>query len=128
VVTVPNAELAYKVLDHIDAHPEQWRQQDWISRPDGADCGTAACFAGWACLLSGDTPRWEFPADELTERVNTTSGVELVHDVEFVNDRAAYLLGISLYEADSLFDAENERDGIVRLVTELFGPRPRGAA
>lgn len=35
--TKPNAELAYAVLDQIDAHPETWDQGDW-------DCGTTACF------------------------------------------------------------------------------------
>jgi hypothetical protein len=59
----PNAELAYKVLDHIDAHPQQWRQGWWFTE---LDCGTAACFAGWACVLSGYKPH---VADADAERI-----------------------------------------------------------
>lgn len=42
----PNAELAYRTLDQIDASPEHWRQSSWV-------CGTSYCFGGWAVVLSG---------------------------------------------------------------------------
>jgi len=118
----PNAELAYLVLDHIDAHPEQWDQGRWISRPDGADCGTAGCFAGWACMLSGNQPDWTMSNGKWTNTV-TADGYW-----KYVGDRAAELLGISEVDAEMLFDADNQRDDLDRHVAEIFGPRPGSAS
>jgi hypothetical protein len=118
----PNAELAYRVLDHIDANPEQWRQKEWISRLDGADCGTAGCFAGWASLLSGDEPGWAFSDDDTTDIVVLDD-----ESTPWVGDRAAELLGITTEQQDELFDGWNTREDLGRLVAEIFGPRPGGA-
>jgi hypothetical protein len=41
-----NLKLIYDTLDHIDEHPEEWNQAMFA-------CGTTACFAGHAMLLSG---------------------------------------------------------------------------
>jgi hypothetical protein len=124
-VTAPNADLAWRVLDHIDAHPEQHNQKSWVSRPDGADCGTAACFAGWTCLLSGDKPAWEFQADEETDRVTVDGRYD-----DHVAYRAAGLLGIYYHGAElnrgHLFDPENDRLRLGELVADIFGPRPDG--
>ena len=42
-----NVELAYKTLDYIRAHPEEWSQQIYM-------CGSMACFAGRASLIALD--------------------------------------------------------------------------
>lgn len=55
-MTTPNTQLAYAVLDHIDAHPEQWNQATWWKQ---TECGTAGCFAGWAVALTGGTLRFD---------------------------------------------------------------------
>lgn len=121
-MTTPNAELAYKVLDHIDAHPELWRQDIYIGK---AECGTVACFAGWACILSGEKPKFRswnrFSTDVL-------DAAEFV----FVGDRAEELLRANRYvdegtdyESD-LFAEFNTRWDLGRLVAEIFGPRPGG--
>jgi hypothetical protein len=116
VTAPPNAELAYRVLDHIDAHPETWSQRHW--------CGTYQCFAGWAVELSG-------------ERADADQSINGVH----VSDRAAQLLGFrSTDDLDNytwtvhvenggdcdeeLFGALNTREDLGRLVAEIFGPRP----
>lgn len=117
-----NAKLAYRVLDHIDAHPEQWSQREWIYRPDAADCGTAGCFAGWACMLSGDQPMWN--QGKQTERFAMEIAVDGV--CKPIRDRAVELLGIDEDEDDLLFDACNTRGDLGRLVAEIFGPRPDG--
>ncbi|GAA2681883.1 hypothetical protein [Actinoplanes palleronii] len=108
---IPNATLAYRVLDQIDAHPETWNQSTW-------DCGTAACFAGWAVRLSGgisDDSEVVAGPDELTGMT--------------VENAAYKVLGITVAQADPvdgwLFDAENDRQDLGRLVAEIFGPRPR---
>jgi len=115
-VTAPNAELAYRVLDHIDAHPEQWRQSQWVGV---ADCGTIACFAGWTVLLSGATvhPAGEVVADGPEELI----GMD-------VPDAADKLLGISpktlpLIVADP-YDGLLTREELGKAIAEIFGPRP----
>jgi hypothetical protein len=117
VVRAPNAALAYRVLDHIDAHPEQWRQNWWFTQ---RDCGTAACFAGWACVLSGDQPRVT-DADEVGEFSTVIRPDGALANVE---DRAEALLGLDGDKAGALFYASNTRADLDLLVIEIFGPRP----
>ncbi len=116
--TKPNAELAYRVLDHIDANPDSWDQGLWLKR---TDCGTAGCFAGWACMLAGDEPSFRF-IDSLR-----TDFVEVDGDRVYVEDRAADRLGITPELADALFHPANTREVLGDMVAEIFGPRPGGA-
>ena len=120
----PNAELAYRVLDFLDAHPEQHAQGVWIGK---GECGTIGCLAGWACLLSGDQPSMPDEPDdpeEETERVH----VAWQRESRFIPARAAELLGIpfdnALWASGGLFYAYNTREDLGRLVAEIFGPRP----
>lgn len=117
----PNAELAYRVLDHIDAHPEQWVQSTWVTK---TECGTAGCFAGWACLLSGE----KLDSEEFLG-IMLRSGLP-------IPDKAEELLGASRFvaslvdgewEDEDLFHEANTREDLGRLVAEIFGPRPAGA-
>lgn len=113
--TTPNAALAYRVLDQIDADPKSWNQGTW-------DCGTAACFAGWAVRLSGgksldrdnDTYVVEGP-DEIVGLPVDEAAVELLrHTCELPGLRG------------DLFAGSNTRADLGRLVAEIFGPRPDG--
>lgn len=120
-MNAPNAELAYRVLDHIDAHPEQWDQGIYIGK---AECGTVACFAGWTALLSGGKPGFFAYSDE-------TSWLEDGLGFVAVADRAERLLHASRYiergddePYDDLFGGSNTREDLGRLVAEIFGPRP----
>lgn len=111
----PNAELAYKVLDHIDAHPEQWKQDTWVT-----DCGTSFCFAGWALELTGHTLR-DYEVDgrqlmQLDDDPQVVSGT--------VRLAASRELGLSNWVAEGLFEAENTREDLGYMVAEIFGPRP----
>lgn len=115
---MPNAELAYKILDEIDAHPRSWDQSTWFGRRWWWRCGTTACFAGHACLLSGDTPDWEW-IDGTTGRVITDKG-----RVKPVMSRAMELLDISWSQADRLFFSSHNRERLGRYVEAIFGPRP----
>lgn len=121
----PNAELMWRVLDQIDAYPELWDQGYWFTV---TDCGTAACVAGWACLLSGDKP---FPLLGKLEDLPVGEQVSYV-DVQgwtrLARVRAQELLGITEDQADALFHYENTRDVLGRLVAEIFGPRPKAIA
>lgn len=115
---MPNAELAYRVLDQIDAEPERWNQNAWV-----IGCGTSYCFAGWALTLTGHT---------LVGRgAEAGSGMDLdgFHRVDgsIVGDAAARELDIDLLSADDLFSVYNNRADLGTLVAEIFGPRPRTA-
>lgn len=112
----PNAELAYQVLDHIDAHPEQWNQGLYIGR---RECGTVACFAGWTVLLATHA----VPA--YSDDTCSQTGIVRVNDRALdVSDYAAELLGIGFVDGDYLFSPSNNRTDLGQLVDELFGPRP----
>lgn len=116
-MTAPNAALAYRILDHIDAHPKSWNQGWWFTV---TECGTAACFAGWACTLSGDSPEIR-DTGLYFSTVHTAEGRYADAPV-----RAAELLGITHDQADNLFADWNTRHDLGRLVAEIFGPRPGG--
>lgn len=52
---ITGKELAQKVLDHVEAHPDQHDQSIWVDNPapDATSlCNTTACLAGWAVLLN----------------------------------------------------------------------------
>jgi hypothetical protein len=114
--TTQNAELAWRVLDQIDAHPETWNQATW-------DCGTSADFAGWAVRLSGGRSEERFPVTVVVDGPPEIVGLE-------VGEAAMILLGSDCLTADDddLFDAGNTRADLARLVAEIFGPRPGGAS
>lgn len=119
-ITKPNAELAYRVIDHIDANPEQWNQQAWVS-----DCGAAYCFAGWALTLTGHELKLVRRADGPSRMdLDDIMGVYADH----VQSAAAAELGLAGFsgrnDAEMLFSPDNSRETLGELVTEIFGPRP----
>lgn len=111
----PNAELAYRILDRIDADPRSWRQDVW-------DCGTAACFAGWAVRLSGGTSSDDLVTEGPAELVGRAVGAA-AHTVLGIDEDTAW----SLFDrgtGDWLFSPDLDREGLGRTVAEIFGPRP----
>lgn len=121
----PNVTLAYEVLDKIDANPELHNQRVWFL-PLADGCGTAACFAGWTCLLAGDAVVDECACGDdrclIRYRVRTSDG-ELMP----VDARAQELLGLDVFQAADLFDGVNSREHLGELVHAWFGPRPEAA-
>lgn len=108
---VPNLPLLRKVLAQIDQHPEEWNQQEWFTE---TACGTAACVAGHACLMSGDKPGGdECPTTGVVITVNTADG-----SVLGVQERAQSLLGLTDGECD-MFDPENTRADIQRYAEQI---------
>lgn len=114
-MSAPNAELAYRILDQIDAHPEQWNQGTWVT-----DCGTSFCFAGWALELTGHTLR--------DVEVNGLRRMQLDDEpevfAETVARAAAVELRIRRWDAGQLFESMNTREDLGELVAEIFGSRP----
>lgn len=117
--------LAWRVMDHITAHPEKHDQNVWIEQvsdqlddPEDQTCGTAACFAGWATLLSGDKPLFE--GYRVAGAVISTA----TKRERRVANRAKELLGLTDTQADCLFYGGNTRAELEELVIDYFGPRP----
>jgi hypothetical protein len=125
---MPNATLAYQVLDLINANRAHFNMGMWVQRENDNDsslvglaeltaeentCGTAACFAGWAVAAAG------YRVDAATEAIYDQGGWKVHHDVcEFATE----LLDIDPDTADGLFYVGDDKIGDA--VAETFGPRP----
>lgn len=90
-----NIELLKQVRDKIAATPQAYDQTTWAAPSPLAPCGTAACIAGWACLLSG-----AMSAKELY-RIGQDYDPDGV-----IQATAANHLGINDREAEILFDGD----------------------
>ncbi|HET6916080.1 MAG TPA: hypothetical protein VFH56_08320 [Acidimicrobiales bacterium] len=95
----PNLPLLRKVLDHIDAHPEQWYQAEIAH-----GCGTAFCVAGWAVQFAGHELTVDGWNDDALDGDHTAS----------VCDAASEALGITRGEAQRLYAWNNDREAIQR--------------
>jgi len=143
-----NTELLDKVLDYIEANNDLWNQNVWaevningfdgdtlkrmiLDDPENPACGTAMCFAGHACNLSGWRPffrpvtTW---GGELDDRSNEFMLGQAIHsdtcrnkagEVASVKGKAMDLLGINSLDADHLFDGNNDLDQLREMVDHL---------
>lgn len=117
----PNADLAYEVLDYIDAHPEQWDQSTYQQELDGT---MVRCFAGWAIALSGIEIPLNADGDWLP----------IMRDGQRVSPRqlASELLGLDIDRHINLggagyidlFESRHSREDLGAYVAFVFGPRP----
>jgi hypothetical protein len=135
----PNAELAYRVLDYVTAHPEQHDQATWFRQ---TGCGTVACFAGWTVALAGH--RIDVDPDPNPETgylyydaIDGDRGTTIREVAERDLGIAGLTRPCTLHAgccysgesyADTLFDTGNTREDLGRLVAEIFGPRPAWTA
>ena len=118
---MPNVELLKQVLQHIETHPDEWDQREWVT--DWPGCKTAYCFAGWTAVLAGarpdeddEVPRASLPAELANvESCSWPASKGFLH----VADAAMYLLGLNEHEADELFEEDNTLDDLRRIVGEL---------
>ena len=122
----PNLPLLRKVLEHIDAHPEEWDQTLWGTnhafvneygqvtydlQRDATACHTACCIAGWAIMIDG------------TYKVGFPAGGMVVEDaMRDPGQVARELLGITRDEASILFNGGNSRKQ-VQLAAQLIASR-----
>jgi hypothetical protein len=93
-----NIELFKKIREKIATTPEAYDQSVFARRSVTAPCGTAACIAGWACVLSG-----AMDAEELMRR-------ERANGAEFrsIEITAKSALGVDDDEAETLFTEDPE--------------------
>lgn len=103
-----NVPLLRQTMDHILAFPDLHKQLHWASV---TDCGTAYCFAGWACVLSGlAADQKELEAYMFTCRLS---------DGESIEEKAQELLGIDDYTASELFFGRNSTADLKHYVDEI---------
>jgi hypothetical protein len=75
-----NRDLLRQIADRIEREPERFNLSSWISGAvDAAEdlehaCGTTACVAGWANLLTGALTRDELADDARAARVLGLTG------------------------------------------------------
>jgi hypothetical protein len=111
-----NTGLARAVLDHLDAHPEAHNQYRWGFR---GECGTTACIAGWALILSGYEPgRYENLAWDGSIPFIAPDGTRLIFDQ--IGWQARQLLDLS--DAEFEYSREDDEFG------DLFAPMPEAEA
>ncbi len=108
-----NKELLERVAQHIEAEPRRLQMSSWVEASPKSPCGTTACIAGWAVLLTApdfdaalDVARTPTLDDEGADdswaheaRVLRTVGRE---DEDF-DQAGRELLGIDRQQADRLF-------------------------
>jgi hypothetical protein len=93
-----NKELIKKITLQIEDNPESWDQTAWAEQ--GA-CGTTFCVAGWACELTGYSPRF---SDQARGAITSVAVNESGEEVN-IESHARAALGLSHEEAYELFFA-----------------------
>lgn len=110
----PNLPLLRKVLDHIDAHPDEWYQATWGIQTERSACGTAFCIAGHAIAMSGEhVVSFDSGGSMLVDGEDyiVVEGVGEVEAPEYIGSR---LLGLTSEEADDLFAGNCTREAVQR--------------
>jgi hypothetical protein len=97
-----NLELFRQIREKIASTPVAYDQTRWGRREIAAPCGTAACIAGWACVLSGSASLSTVQSAGTGAVVYTPSGSL---DIPATAQR---VLGLSEEEADVLFTSDPE--------------------
>lgn len=91
-----NIELFKAIREKIATTPEAYDQAVYGRPESAAPCGTAACIAGWACVLSG-----QMDTQELLRRERSRGW-----EFDSIAETAQRVLGLSEEEADTLFEGE----------------------
>ena len=111
----------------------KWDQTLWVSGLGEADetgvrpvtCGTTACVAGWAVITDGglflsDQLVLAQPGDPKSRVTNVYAANAQRVQAVGIEDRARRLLGLDRYEADELFDGDNDYEDVKRILKRLI--------
>jgi hypothetical protein len=109
VTATPNVPLLRATMDHILAHPDLHNQAMWATR---TECGTAYCFAGTACFLSG------FEANQ-QQLANNGFTRALAGGSDPIEIKATWLLGVDEGTASALFCASNTVHDLKEYVDQI---------
>lgn len=107
----PNVGLLDRTLAVIReeaAKPDhgQWKQGEWR-------CGSGMCFAGWAAQLGGGVWLLEVLKDDDARSIDILLKAEPGEETRFdgtvhIQDRARRILGLTIGEAENLFNGTND--------------------
>lgn len=117
-----NVELLQATMRYVEEHPAEHNQEHWRT-----ECGTAFCYAGHAALLAGATrptfgTGWDlhWAVNVVTlESADQTADEMRVSGSLHIDEFAASQLGITMHEADALFDGYRTVAGLHALVNAL---------
>lgn len=101
-----NIPLARKVIEHIESHPEEHDQSRFVAK---TRCGTTACIAGHALLLSGEYDLHPMQVGDVDDfrRVDGTD------DFVIASDAGQVVLGLTDHQRDVLFyNLQDENDAL----------------
>lgn len=129
-VDLRGLDLLDAAIDHIERHPETWRQDEYR-------CRSGMCLAGWIGELAGGT--WAAPLGDHWDEWMRAGPEDPERDVQpdetqglviHVAERAERLIGVSRYVDDDLYGRDlfaggNTLDDIKAMRDDL---RARAAA
>ncbi len=98
IASLPNVWEADEEEGHPRHYPDSWDQSSWIIIHK---CGTAACFAGWACILNGIKPE------------------EMAVNDNDVAPWATTILGLDYHQTGALFNGGNSLADIRSAINEI---------
>jgi len=101
-----------RVMTFIKDNPEKHNQSVWSN-----DCGTAACLAGWACLLNGatvDKSRFYGGFSYVGGPIIDSGGRKNI-----IKNAAIDILELDGWDADVLFEASNTVADLELMVKDL---------
>lgn len=104
-------DLIEAILNIIKNHPEKHYQGNWGRK---TDCGTTACIAGWAGILT-DTAHFETLGKTVAGEPMITLTIKPEYPAETFVSLGEELLGIDWEDASELFYLLNEEAAIYAL-------------
>jgi len=107
---VLNVGLLEATMTQIRDHPELHHQDAWFT---DTDCGTAMCFAGWACALSG-MPQLRNDSSVSASAVQTPWGVDSA------GNAARKVLGLNEHQSKVLFGPGNSEEILEAMCKDLI--------
>lgn len=110
-----NIPFARKVVEYIEAHPDEHEQATFAKRAING-CGTTACIAGHALLLSGEydlTAEWDFAGE--FDFIQKSTG-----EIVVASDHAQALLGVDEVQQETLFFTLQDEDEALDFLRELI--------
>lgn len=129
-----NNERLHAVLDHIKTLPDavklnlsgnegepMWDQHKWIALPPNTmtegSCGTSGCFAGWAVMMF--VPEFELDLPDEDWGREMVDNVIINGESTPIEQKARELLELNMFEADALFDFDNDLLAIATVIGKI---------
>lgn len=120
-----NRELAQRIKDKIVTERALWDQNSWAATlPENIDangelidgtCGTTACVAGWACMLTGNPLDWSTAENIGFGKVQAAR----VKNGEWIESVATRELGLDDDQVAALFHTYDE-DQTLQMLDQII--------